>query len=80
MLADGEDAEIREMLTTSEARLAELEEDLRLAMVEPDPNDDKDVIVEIRPGAGGDEAAILAGDLFSMYARFAARRGLKTEN
>ena len=46
---DGEDAELRELLQASEARLAELEEEIRLAMVEPDPNDDKNVIVEVRP-------------------------------
>jgi peptide chain release factor 1 len=54
---DGDDPELRELLTTSDARLAELEEEIRLAMVEPDPNDDKDVIVEIRPGAGGEGPA-----------------------
>ena len=51
---DGDDPELRDLLRTSEERLAELEEEIRLAMVEPDPNDDKDVIVEIRPGAGGE--------------------------
>ena len=49
---DEDDPELRDLLRTSEERLAELEEEIRLAMVEPDPNDDKDVIVEIRPGAG----------------------------
>src|SRR6185295_6179813 len=53
---DGDDPELRELLGSSESRLAELEEEIRLAMVEPDPNDDKDVIVEVRPGAGGEEA------------------------
>ena len=48
-------------------------------MVERDPNDDKNVIVEIRPGAGGDEAAIWAGDLYRMLTRYAERRGLKVE-
>ena len=79
MLADGEDAEIREMLTTSEARLAELDEEIRLAMVERDPNDDKNVIVEIRAGTGGDEAGLFAGDLFRMLTRYAERRGFSTE-
>ena len=79
MLADGEDAEIREMLATSEARLGELDEEIRLAMVEPDPNDDKNVIVEIRGGAGGEEAGLFAGDLFRMLTRYAERRGFSTE-
>ena len=48
-------------------------------MVEPDPNDDKDVIVEIRPGAGGEEAGLFAGDLYRMLDRYAERRGFKTE-
>ena len=65
------------MLRTSEERLGELEEEIRLAMVEPDPNDDKDVIVEIRPGAGGEEAGLFAGDLYRMLDRYAERRGLQ---
>src|SRR3954464_16082593 len=48
----GEDAEVRDMLRSSEARLEELEEEIRLAIVEPDPNDDKNVIVEVRAGTG----------------------------
>ena len=48
-------------------------------MVEPDPNDDKDVIVEIRPGAGGEEAGLFAGDLYRMLGRYAERRGFKQE-
>ena len=76
---DGDDPELREMLRASEERLAELEEEIRLAMVEPDPNDDKDVIVEIRPGAGGEEAGLFAGDLYRMLDRYADRRGFKTE-
>jgi peptide chain release factor 1 len=79
MLADGEDPELREMLATSEARLKELEEEIRLAMVEPDPNDDKNVIVEVRGGAGGDEAGLFAGDLYRMLTRYAERRGFSTE-
>jgi peptide chain release factor 1 len=82
-LLDDPDAEIREMARaqrqSAEVELPEVEEDLRLSMVEPDPNDDKDVIVEIRPGAGGDEAAIWAGDLFNMYSRYAERAGFKPE-
>ena len=65
--------------TTAQARIAELEEEIRLAMVEPDPNDDKDVIVEIRAGAGGDEAGLWAGDLYRMLTKYAERRGFKTD-
>src|SRR3954453_7884584 len=76
---DGDDPEIREMLETSERRLAELEEEIRLAMVEPDPNDDKNVIVEVRAGTGGEEAGLFAADLYRMLTRYAERRGFKTE-
>src|ERR687886_90697 len=76
---DGDDPELREMLQSSEQRLAELEEEIRLAMVEPDPNDDKNVIVEIRAGTGGEEAGLFAGDLFRMLTRYAERRGFKVE-
>src|SRR5688500_19188713 len=79
MLAEGEDEETRELLGSSEKRLSELEEEIRLAMVERDPNDEKDVIVEVRAGTGGDEAAIWASDLFRMLSRYAERRGFKTE-
>jgi peptide chain release factor 1 len=74
-----EDGELRELVPELEQRLAELEEELKLALVERDPNDAKDVIVEIRKGAGGDEAAIWAGDLFRMLTRYAERRGFKWE-
>ena len=63
----------------SEARIEELEEEIRLAMVEPDPNDDKNVIVEIQGGAGGEEAGLWAGDLYRMLTRYAERRGFKAE-
>jgi peptide chain release factor 1 len=76
---DGEDPELRELLRTSEARLEELEEEIRLAMVEPDPADEKDVIVEVRAGTGGEEAGLFAGDLYRMLTRYAERRGFKTE-
>jgi peptide chain release factor 1 len=76
---DGDDPELREMLRASEERLAELEEEIRLAMVEPDPNDEKDVIVEIRPGTGGEEAGLFAGDLYRMLTRYAERRGFRPE-
>jgi peptide chain release factor 1 len=73
------DAELRELLPEIEQRLERLEEELKLALVERDPNDAKDVIVEIRQGVGGDEAAIWAGDLFRMLTRYAERRGFKWE-
>ncbi|HEY1278002.1 MAG TPA: peptide chain release factor 1 [Thermoleophilaceae bacterium] len=76
---DGDDPELREMLAGAESRLGELEEEIRLAMVEPDPNDEKDVIVEIRPGTGGEEAGLFAGDLYRMLTRYAERRGFRTE-
>jgi peptide chain release factor 1 len=80
LLAEGEDPELRELLRSSEARIEELEEEIRLAMVEPDPNDDKNVIVEIQGGAGGEEAGLWAGDLYRMFTRYAERRGFSTES
>ncbi len=80
LIDEGEDdPEIRQELDRAQARIGELEEEIRLAMVEPDPNDDKNVIVEIRGGAGGDEAGLWAGDLFRMLTRYAERLGYKTE-
>jgi peptide chain release factor 1 len=76
---DGEDPELRDMLRSAEQRLGELEEEIRLAMVEPDPNDDKNVIVEVRAGTGGEEAGLFAGELYRMLARYAERRGFKVE-
>ena len=75
----GDDAEMRTMLESARERLEALEEEIRLAMVERDPNDDKNVIVEIRAGTGGDEAALWAGDLYRMLSRYAERRGFKVE-
>ena len=77
---DGDDPELRALLEASRERLAELEDEIRLVMVERDPNDDKNVIVEIRPGAGGDEAGLWAGDLYRMLARYAERLGFQTES
>ena len=80
MLAEGgEDPELRAEMEAARERMEELGEEIRLAMVERDPNDDKDVIVEIRAGAGGDEAGLWAGDLYRMLTRYAERRGFKTE-
>jgi peptide chain release factor 1 len=76
---DGDDPELRELLASSEARLRELEEEIRLAMVERDPNDEKNVIVEIRQGTGGEEAGLFAADLYRMLSRYAERRGFRPE-
>src|SRR3984885_2644630 len=77
---DGDDPELRALLESSRERMDALEDEIRLAMVERDPNDDKNVIVEIRPGAGGDEAGIWAGDLYRVLNRYAERRGFKVED
>ena len=83
MLHEASDAEEKEMLqadiSDNESKLPALEEDVKYMLIPGDPNDEKDTIVEIRAGVGGDEAAIFAGDLFSMYQRFAQSRGWKTE-
>ncbi len=76
---DGDDPELRALVDSSSKRMEEIEEEIRLAMVERDPNDDKNVIVEIRPGTGGDEAGLWAGDLYRMETRYAERRGFKVE-
>ena len=73
------DGDLRELVPELEARAAEVEEELKLALVERDPADEKDVIVEIRQGVGGDEAALWAGDVFRMLTRYAERRGFKWE-
>jgi peptide chain release factor 1 len=79
LLEDGDDPELRSLLTDSTERLLELEEELRMAMVERDPNDEKNVIVEVRQGTGGEEAALFAADLYRMLSKYAERRGFKTE-
>ncbi len=76
---DGDDAELRKVVEDAPARIRELEEEIRLAMVERDPNDDKNVLVEIRAGTGGDEAALFAGDLYKMLRAYAEDRGFQTE-
>src|SRR3712207_2970407 len=80
LLAEGEDPEMREEVNRARARLEELDEEIRLAMVERDPNDDKNVIVEIQGGAGGEEAGLWAGDVFRMLTKYAERRGFGTES
>jgi peptide chain release factor 1 len=76
---DGDDPELRRLVSDAPERLERLAEEIRLATVEQDPNDDKNVLVEIRAGAGGDEAALFAGDLFKMLTRYAELRGFSTE-
>jgi peptide chain release factor 1 len=73
------DGDLRELVPELEERMTALEEELRLALVESDPADAKDVLVEVRQAAGGDEAALWAGDVYRMLARYAERRGYKTE-
>jgi peptide chain release factor 1 len=79
LLAEEEDPEARAMLERAHADIERLEEEIRLAMVERDPADDKDVIVEIQGGAGGDEAGLWAGDVLRMLSRYAERRGFAVE-
>jgi peptide chain release factor 1 len=73
------DGDLRELVPDLERHAHELEDELKLALVERDPADAKDVIVEIRQGVGGDEAALWAGDLYRMLTRYAERRGYRTE-
>jgi len=83
MLPDADDpgtrSSIRSEIEACESRLDQLESELRVMLVPRDPNDDKNVIVEIRGAEGGEEANLFAGDLFEMYQRFADRRGWKVE-
>ena len=83
MLRAETDSDLKEMaseeIKSIEARLPELEEELKVMMLPGDPNDDKDIIVEIRGGAGGDEAALFAGDLYRMYLRYADSQKWKYE-
>jgi peptide chain release factor 1 len=79
LLAEGDDEELQRVVDEAPERLASLEEEIRLAMVERDPNDDKNVLVEIRAGTGGDEAGLFAGDLYKMLTRYAEERGFATE-
>jgi peptide chain release factor 1 len=74
-----DDADLKELVPELEERLATVEEELKLALVPVDPADSKDVIVEVRQGVGGDEAALWAGDIVRMLTRYAERRGFKWE-
>ncbi|WP_078414968.1 peptide chain release factor 1 [Priestia abyssalis] len=83
MLDDKLDADMREMvkeeISELEDQVEELEARLKVLLLPKDPNDDKNVIMEIRGAAGGDEAALFAGDLYRMYSRYAEAQGWKTE-
>ena len=83
ILANETDADMKEMakeeLDNSQTRLPELEEEIKLLLIPADPQDDRNAILEIRGGTGGDEAAIFAGDLFRMYAKFCEIKGWKLE-
>jgi peptide chain release factor 1 len=82
-LVNGNDAEMRELareeLKTLETRRDGLLQELKILLIPKDPNDEKNVILEIRAGTGGDEAALFAGDLFRMYSRYAERQGWRIE-
>jgi peptide chain release factor 1 len=79
LLAEGDDEDVRSLLDDAERELAELEPRIREALIEPDPDDDRDTLVEIRAAAGGEEAALFARDLLDVYTRYAESRGLKVE-
>lgn len=83
MLDEESDEEMRELakeeLNTAKARVEELEHDLKILLLPKDPNDDKNVIVEIRAGAGGDEAALFAAEIYRMYLHYAESRHWKVE-
>lgn len=83
MLEEEQDEEMREMakmeITELQERKEDLEEQLKILLLPKDPNDDKNVIMEIRGAAGGDEAALFAGDLFRMYSRYAEAQGWKID-
>jgi len=83
LLEEESDEEMRELakeeLSGSRARIEELEQELKILLLPKDPNDDKNVIVEIRAGAGGDEAALFAAEIYRMYVHYADSRRWKTE-
>ncbi|MDR3113432.1 MAG: peptide chain release factor 1 [Endomicrobium sp.] len=82
-LKESEDGEIREMACAEHdelvVKLKKAENEIKILLIPQDPNDNKNIIVEIRAGTGGEEAALFAGDLFRMYTRFAERNGWKYE-
>ncbi|MBS7576392.1 MULTISPECIES: peptide chain release factor 1 [unclassified Enterococcus] len=83
LLSENLDAEMielaKEELSDAKAEKLQLEEQIKILLLPKDPNDDKNIIMEIRGAAGGDEAALFAGDLFEMYQRYATAEGWKTE-
>jgi len=79
LLADDEDVDVLALLRDAEAELEAVGPRLREAMIEPDPDDDRDTIVEIRGAAGGEEAALFARDLLELYTRYAEGEGLRVE-
>lgn len=83
LLEEESDEEMRELakeeLADAKKRIEELEQELKILLLPKDPNDDKNVMVEIRAGAGGDEAALFASELYRMYVRYAERQRWKTE-
>lgn len=82
-MANEDDAEMREMaqeeIKEAKAEIERLEDELQVLLIPKDPNDERNCFLEIRAGAGGDEAGIFAGDLFRMYSRYAERRGWRIE-
>lgn len=83
ILGSEQDPDLREMareeMEMSQKRIPELEEEIKLLLIPKDPEDEKNAIVEIRGGTGGDEAAIFAGDLFRMYMKYCETKGWQTE-
>src|SRR6185312_3249244 len=83
MVADESDAELRayaqEELTRLQERVAQTENELKILLIPKDPNDEKNVIIEIRAGTGGDEASLFAAEMFRMYNRFAETQHWKVE-
>ena len=84
MINEANDSEMIDMLKEEikekEADLDNFKEEMRILLIPKDPNDSRDVIIEIRPGAGGDEAGLFAGDLYRMYNMYADKEGYKTED
>ena len=83
LAGDGADPDLarlaREEVDTLEPERERIEQDLRLALIPPDPHDERNVIIEVRGGTGGEEASLFAGDLFRMYSRYAEARGWQIE-